>query len=127
MIIWQGKGGDVMKKINMAFLWAMLFGVLLASAASAHPPKGVSLSWSPDGRLAVNVDHSVNDPQKHYINKIIVYVNDSIAVQKEYTSQNSGAGQSDVLVLGTLPSGTNIKVEAFCVIMGSASGAMAVP
>jgi hypothetical protein len=123
-----GKGGfEVMKKINMAFLGAMLFLAVLANAASAHPPKGVSLSWGLNGQLAVNVDHSVNDPQKHYINKIIVYVNDGIAVQKEYTLQSSDAGQSDVFALGALPSGTNIKVEAFCVIMGSASGVTTVP
>jgi desulfoferrodoxin (superoxide reductase-like protein) len=116
-----------MKKLNMALLCAVLFLAAAAATASAHPPKSVSLSWNPNGRLAVNVDHSVNDPQKHYINKIIVYVNDKIVAQKEYSSQSSDAGQSDTFELGALPGGTNIKAEAFCVIMGSASGTTTVP
>jgi hypothetical protein len=116
-----------MKKLNIAILCATLFLAVLANAASAHPPKGVSLSLNPNGRLSVNVDHAVNDPQKHYINKIIVYVNDKIAAQKDYSSQSFDAGQSDTFELGELPSGTNIKAEAFCVIMGSASGTMTVP
>jgi hypothetical protein len=110
------------KKIYFALLLSILSLAVLAGDAAAHPPKGVALSWNPNGRLTVNVDHSVNDPQKHYINKIIVYVNDKIVVQKEYSSQTLGETQTDVFELGALTPGTNIKAEAFCVIMGSATG-----
>ncbi|MDR1516043.1 MAG: hypothetical protein LBS45_10125 [Synergistaceae bacterium] len=115
------------KKIYFALLLAILSLAVLTGTAAAHPPKGVSLSWNPNGRLTVNVDHSVNDPQKHYINKIIVYVNDKIVSQKEYTSQTSGETQTDTFELGALPAGTSVKAEAFCVIMGSSTGAITIP
>jgi desulfoferrodoxin (superoxide reductase-like protein) len=122
------KGGvAVVRKIANRFICAILFLAALAQAAAAHPPKSVSLVWNPGGSLTVKVDHSVNDPQKHYVNKIIVYVNDKIVAQKEYSSQTNEDGQTDTFSLGALPSGVNIKAEAFCVIMGSATGAITLP
>lgn len=99
----------------------MLCAVLLfmCSPAAAHPPGEVRLSCS-SGTLKVDVAHSVNDPTKHYVYKIVVYVDGNIAAQKEYTSQMSSDAASDTFDLGVAP-GKNIKVEAFCVIMGSAS------
>jgi hypothetical protein len=114
------------KNLKIALILSILILSVGSGIASAHPPRGVSLSWDPSGKLTVNVDHSVNDPQKHYIGKIIVYVNDKIVAQKEYSSQTSGEAQADTFDLGALPAGTNIKAEAFCVIMGSAAGAIAV-
>ncbi len=113
------------KKILLAVFTLALLGV--AAIASAHPPKTVNLSWNPNGTLTVAVDHPVNDPQKHYINKVIVYVNDKIATQKEYQSQTNAEGFTDTFQLGTQPSGTKIKAEAFCIIMGSRTGEITVP
>jgi hypothetical protein len=115
------------KQLKFTFLWALLALIAFAKVSDAHPPKLVSLAWNPSGSLTVNVDHYVNDPQKHYISKIIVYVNDKIAAQKEYSSQTSGNGLTDVFNLGTQPGGTTIKVEAYCLIMGSVTGSIVVP
>ena len=113
-----------MKNFKMSLALTLFYLVFASGIASAHPPKEISLSWDPGGRLTITVAHSVNDPQKHYVNKIIVYVNDKIAAQKEYTSQTSGEAQSDTFNLGALPVGTSVKAEAFCVIMGSVTGAI---
>lgn len=115
----------IRKKILLALLAVTILG--LASVAFAHPPKAVNLAWNANGTLTVTVDHPVNDPQKHYINKIIVYVNDKIATQKEYQSQGSATGFTDTFQLGALPSGTKIKAEAFCIIMGSSTGSITAP
>jgi hypothetical protein len=120
-------GVAVVGKIASRFICAVLLLAALAQAATAHPPKSVSLSWNPVGILTVKVDHSVNDPQKHYVNKIVVYVNDKMVAQKEYSSQTDENGQMDEFSLGAIPSGANIKVEALCVIMGSAAGAITLP
>lgn len=113
------------RKILLAVFTLALLCV--AAVAFAHPPKAVNLSWNPNGTLTVTVDHPVNDPQKHYINKVIVYVNDKIATQKEYQTQASAEGFTDTFQLGTQPSGTKLKAEAFCIIMGSGTGSITVP
>lgn len=113
--------------LRLAGLVGVVLIALFGSAAFAHPPKEVILSWNPSGTLTVNVKHNVNDPQKHYINKILIFVNDKVTVQKEYTSQQSSEEFHDSFSLGALPPGTKIKAEAFCVIMGSASGSISVP
>ena len=115
----------IRKKILLAVFAVVLWG--LATAAFAHPPKAVNLAWNSNGTLTVTVDHPVNDPQKHYINKIIVYVDDKIVTQKEYQSQASATGFTDTFQLGALSPGTKIKAEAFCIIMGSSTGSITVP
>ena len=69
--------------LRLAGLVGAVLIALFGSAAFAHPPKEVILSWNPSGTLTVNVKHNVNDPQKHYINKILIFVNDKVTVQKK--------------------------------------------
>ena len=115
-----------MKKLSV-LLFSVVCFIVSAGSAFAHPPKSVTLSWNPSGALGVNVSHSVNDPVKHYVYRIIVYVNNNRVAQKEYNSQPNGDGLTDTFSLGALPSGTTIKAEAFCVIMGSTTGSLTVP
>ncbi len=116
-----------MKKLSMIIASVSALCLLSIGLANAHPPKSVVLSWDPSGVLSVNVSHSVKDPDKHYIYRVVVYTNDKVAAQKEYDAQPSGEGLSDSFSLGALASGTNIKAEAFCVIMGSTTGSITVP
>jgi desulfoferrodoxin (superoxide reductase-like protein) len=116
-----------MGKFRFSFLCALfLLTVALAVASEAHPPRGVTLVMNSDGSLTVRVEHSVNDPQKHYVNKIAIYVNDKLLSQKEYSSQTNAEDQADTFQIGSQPPGTKITAEAFCVIMGSASGSITV-
>jgi hypothetical protein len=77
--------------------------------------------------LAVLVAHSVDNPGKHYIYRITVYVDNKMAATRDYQSQTSTDGLTDVFSLGALPSGANLKAEAYCVIMGSTVGSTVVP
>ena len=106
---------------------ALLLLMLFASSSFAHPPKDVQLAWSASGALTVKAEHKVEDPGKHYVSKVVVFVNDKIAAQKEYSSQQSADAFSDTFSLGALPSGTKISAEVFCVIMGSKSASMIIP
>lgn len=115
----------IYKKIMLAVILAALLAI--PAIAFAHPPKAVKMSWDPSGVLTVNAEHSVGDPQKHYINKIIIYVNDKIVTQKEYKAQSGADGLTDTFNLGPQASGTTIKAEAFCIIMGSDTGSLTVP
>ncbi|MDR3281145.1 MAG: hypothetical protein LBT23_11600 [Synergistaceae bacterium] len=115
-------------KITKGTLALIVFLVFTsATMVSAHPPKSVSLQWSAGGNLTVAVAHAVNDPAKHYVYKVVIYINDMIAGHKEYKSQQTPEGFSDTFLLGAKPSGTKIKAEAFCLIMGSAEGSLVVP
>ena len=116
-----------MKKLGVLLLGSLFMILLGVSVSHAHPPKDVNLTWNSDGNLIVHVVHAVNDPQKHYINKVIVYVNDKVALQRDYTMQQNGEGLTDTFVLGALPPGTNIKVEAYCIIMGVGTNSIVVP
>jgi hypothetical protein len=101
--------------------------MLFSKTAFAHPPKEVRVDLRPGGELVVYAAHTVDDPQKHYIFRIIVYANNNVVATKEYKSQNDMGGLTDTFSLGELPSGTHLKVEASCVIMGSATGSVVVP
>ena len=113
-------------KGSVILMLALCLAFFIGQAAHAHPPKSVSLKLQ-GSALTVNVEHGVNDPQKHYVYRIIVYVNDKVAAQKEYTSQPNAQGLSDTFNLGSVPAGANVKAEAFCVIMGSTTGSMKAP
>lgn len=113
------------KKIMFGLIVVSMLGI--AAAAFAHPPKSISLLWNPDGTLTVTLDHQVNDPQKHFINKITIYVNDKIVATKEYQTQANANGFTETFQLGAQPSGTSIKAEASCIIMGSNTGSLIVP
>lgn len=106
-----------MKKIISAA--AMI--ATLATAAAAHPPKSVSIDVNTSGRLAVSVSHGVNDPVKHYVYQITVYVDDALRTQRDFPKQEGAEGIDTVFELGELKAGAKVRVDAFCVIMGSAS------
>jgi hypothetical protein len=93
----------------------------------AHPPKEVTLELGPNGALTVRVLHSVDDPGKHYVSRITVYVDDRAEETREYKSQTGTEGMSDIFALDPPRSGANIRAEAFCVIMGSKTGSFIVP
>jgi hypothetical protein len=111
--------------------WLCLLTVVFLMASRtvvlAHPPKEVSLGWNPSGVLTLNVAHSVDNPEKHYIYKVVVYADNKMIATKDYKAQTSADGLADAFSLGALSGGTNLKVEVFCVIMGSALGSMVVP
>ena len=115
-----------MKRGRILLAALCLWGVLGASAW-AHPPKSVVLSLDGAGKLTVQVSHGVNDPAKHYVSRISVFVGGKLAAQKEYPSQTDVNGMTDTFSVGSVPKGTKIRVEATCNIMGSATGELIAP
>lgn len=113
---WVGVG------IFVSFLIAMVF----SRPAFSHPPKNIEMSLN-GGILSVNVSHSVDNPDKHYIYRVTIYRDNKILVSKDYKSQLNNDVLSDTFDIGPSPRGSVIKAEAFCVIMGSASASMTIP
>jgi hypothetical protein len=119
-------GMKTVKRLSVGMFILFLAVMVFSGTAFSHPPKNVALSLN-GGVLSVNVSHSVDNPDKHYIYKIIIYKDNKIAVSREYNSQPDADGLSDTFDIGDSQPGSVIKAEAFCVIMGSASGSITVP
>jgi hypothetical protein len=114
------------KRLGAGIIISFLTVMIFSGTAFSHPPKSVALSLK-GGILSVNVSHSVDNPDKHYIYRIIIYRDNQIVVSRDYKSQPSTDGLSDTFDIGASRPGSVIKAEAFCVIMGSASGSITVP
>ena len=114
------------KRRSVGILIVFLTVMIFSGPAFSHPPKSVTMSLN-GGVLSVNVAHSVDNPDKHYIYRITIYRDNKIVISKDYKSQPGTDGLSDTFDIGVSPLGSVIKAEAFCVIMGSASGSMTVP
>jgi len=96
------------------------FLALAGNPAAAHPPKEITVSWDASSdTLTVNALHSVNDPAKHYILVMSIIEGDSQLVMKQYTKQDSAEGFSDSVILKGLKSGTKLRIQLACNIMGS--------
>jgi hypothetical protein len=115
------------KRKAVLLITAVMFVFLASGTALSHPPKEVNLQWNDAGTLVVKVVHGVDDPIKHYVYRITVYVDNKVVETRDYKSQTDAGGMTDTFSIGSLRSETNLKAEAFCVIMGSATGSMVVP
>ena len=115
------------RRLILLYALAFALALLLVDPAAAHPPKTVHLSWNPAGDLTVTVEHAVDNSEKHYVDRIIVYADNKVAASRDYSSQSGVGGMADIFVLGAMPSGAVLKAEARCVIMGSTSGSFVIP
>lgn len=117
-----------MKRLSKAIIAAALFAFLAAGAAYAHPPKNIDAEWNNDDSiLTVTAKHNVNDPEKHYILSMSIYEGNNQLIQKQYTKQDSAEGFKDSVVLTGIPSGTKLRIQVLCNIMGSAEAEFTVP
>lgn len=103
--------------------------VLAAVAvAFAHPPKSISASWdSANSILNVTVQHNVNDPAKHYVLSLTIFEGNKQLLQKQYTRQTSSEEFRDSIALSGLSSGTKIRIQVVCNIMGSTEKEFTIP
>ena len=99
-------------KRNVCFF--LLLGTLFLNA---HPPKSLDLRYDAENAsLTVKVWHKVNDPQSHYIGKIVVFQDDEPIAQKTYKRQVTDLYQEEIFILSDKPLKKNdrVKVQAAC-------------
>jgi len=104
-----------MKKLFFSFI-ALLFTISIF----AHPPKSVKLTYyKTDKKVVIEAIHKVKNVETHYIDKIVVYVND---VEKEtinLTKQTSLEAEKYTYMLGNdIKEGDKIKFLVNCNKMG---------
>lgn len=117
-----------MKKRAIVALTLIFVFTLFVASAFAHPPKNLSASWdAANKKITVTAEHNVNDAAKHFILGLTVYEGNKQVLQKQYTSQSSAGSFSDSFVLEGVPSGTVIRIQMVCNIMGSAEIEFRIP
>ena len=107
-----------MRKLIHLFL-ALGLVIAFGGMALAHPPASLDGSLQPDGKLRLQLSHTVNDPVKHYINRVVVRKDGNVVAEQVFTKQSDRTGLGLDLVVPGLSKGQTIQVEADCNIFGS--------
>lgn len=116
--------------MKKTLLYAIAVMLILVSAGPsfAHPPKNVNAVWDKASEtLTVTSEHSVNDPAKHYILTLTVFEGNRQLLLKQYDKQGAPGGFSDSVILQGLKSGSAVRVQLVCNIMGSTESEITIP
>ena len=116
-----------MKKTLIYAITALLI-LVSAGSSFAHPPKNANAVWDKASEtLTVTAEHSVNDPIKHYILTLTVFEGNKQLLLKQYDKQGDPGGFSDRVILKGLKSGSHVRVQLVCNIMGSTESEITIP
>ncbi len=106
-----------MKNFKLVFLIVFLAIPLFLFA---HSPSEISLQYEKEKEtLEVKVNHSVRNADRHYIENIIITINDNEYEVLEYDSQTSENSHDVKTKIPDLSPGDIIKVKAECSRIGS--------
>lgn len=100
-----------MKKTILAGL------ILLLSAGfvKADPPKSVNLSYNAEtGKLKIESIHKVKNVEEHYIDKIVISVNDKEVKTIKPTKQTSLASDVQEVSVPEIKKGVTVHVSSRC-------------
>lgn len=97
----------------------------LSWAAFAHPASAVNTKYTADTKtLNVSFDHAVQNHLNHYINTILVKLNDITIISQTSTSQDSDTGGAYLYRIPNLKKGDVIEVITECNKTGKKSTKM---
>ena len=98
------------KKIGILFVF-----VLLVLSAAAHPPKKITLKFDVKTQeLDVKIDHSVKNMNEHFIKKIVVKVNGTEVLSKDYSKQKDMKADVYRITLKNVNAGDEVELTASC-------------
>lgn len=100
-----------MKRILLLMMAGL---IVFVSGALAHAPGNLGLTYYPGSQvLSVELNHTVDDKYKHFINKIDVQVNDDVVQSYYYHGQeNSKLSLNEIKIKAR--DGDVINVVAYC-------------
>lgn len=114
-----------MKAVHIACI--TLLAVIMVKDIYAHPPDEVELSFDIEtSTLKVSVSHMVAKITKHYVDKIVVELNDEEIISQKFSIQGSGARQEASYIIPGVRSGDKISVTAYCNISGKISKVLSI-
>jgi desulfoferrodoxin (superoxide reductase-like protein) len=108
------------------FIMIVLLNSMLLTL-SAHAPKKVVVEYNTETAiLKVDIPHPVKNVDTHYIEKIVISVNDEEVKEIEYTSQSSLEAHTVEIEIPGIKKGSVVKVSAKCNKLGTKSGSVTV-
>jgi desulfoferrodoxin (superoxide reductase-like protein) len=105
-----------MKKCLLIFFAVLFLGT---TAAFAHPPKSVTVTYDKDTKmLLVSFVHNVDNPMNHYIKQIVVTINKKNVITQNNFHQESKDGGSFSYKIIDAKAGDTITASAQCSVYG---------
>lgn len=105
-----------MKKIAVFFI-LFLSGVVMN--AYAHPPSDIKMTFDPATKmLEAVIMHDVNDPAKHFINKVDVGLNGKEIISQALSQQDNKESQTVRYLVPDVKAGDSLSVEGYCNLVG---------
>ena len=97
---------------------------MFSTQAFSHPASKVTLSA--EGKvLHVTVNHNVSNPENHYINEILVFLNDKEIIKQIFLMQTDNI-QKVSYTIPSLKPGDKVTVKTNCSRGGKRSGTITV-
>jgi desulfoferrodoxin (superoxide reductase-like protein) len=106
----------------MKIVFALCLGLVLifsASAALAHPPVKIEISYDPATKtVSAVITHPVQDRTNHLIGKVDVDINGEEVIEAKYHFQDTESAQQVSFIMKEAKPGDVIGIEAYCNISG---------
>ena len=104
-----------MKRIIVVAI-LMFFTALLFS----HPASSIKAEFDLEtATLTVKFSHSVGNTQKHYIEEVIVYLNNDEVIRQALTTQQTEHGGNLIYIIPDAKENDTIKIKTTCNKFGS--------
>jgi hypothetical protein len=97
----------------------LLILVVSTSTTMAHPPIDMELTYNfEENMLSVTITHETPAPTVHYVNRVVVDLNDETVIDESYESQPTSSTFTYDYTIEAI-AGDIITVTAYCNIQGS--------
>jgi hypothetical protein len=109
---------------NMIVLLLVILFLMLSAQAFSHPASKVTLLV--EGKvLHITVNHNVGNPENHYINEILVFLNDKEIIRQIFFMQTDNM-QEVSYTIPSLKPGDKVTVKTNCSRGGKRSGTITI-
>ena len=109
---------------NIIVLFLVIFLLMFSSQAFSHPASKVNLLV--EGKvLHITVNHNVSNPENHYTEEILVFLNDKEIIRQMFFIQ-TGDMQKVSYMIPSLKAGDKVTVKTNCSRGGKRSGTITI-
>jgi hypothetical protein len=103
----------------LKILMVLFFLFISSSAAYAHPPSDIALTYdSASKTLTAVITHNVSNPVTHHIYKVEVGLNNSIIITQMISRQDNNLNQTVKYYILDAKAGDTLSVDAYCNLSG---------
>lgn len=97
----------------------IFFLIAIFSLAYAHPPSDITITYDTATKILYAVIvHPVNNPEKHFIKKVDIWLNGQEIIEHKISKQDGNTTQIISYLIPDAKAGDSISVEAYCSISG---------